>query len=159
MFNVGGGEMVMLAILALLVFGPEGLPEIVKTVTRTMRAFKQAANDFQSEVNTALTLENEKRVVQERRRKRARPLEEKLAESESSATPLLAQETTPEPEAVEAEIFPATPDNNSPASDEVLDNDDDDGPGLPMSRPARPDTTSEPIAAESSGASSSEPTA
>ena len=73
MFNVGGGEMIFLAILALLVFGPEGLPGVVKTVTRTVRAFRQAANDFQTEVNTALSLEHEKQQISERRRRRVAP--------------------------------------------------------------------------------------
>ncbi len=58
MFNIGGSEMVFLAILALLVFGPQGLPDVAKTVARTIKAFRAAANDLQSEVKTALDLEN-----------------------------------------------------------------------------------------------------
>lgn len=73
MFNVGGGEMVLLAVLALLVFGPEGLPGIIKTVARTVKAFRQAANDFQAEVNTALALETQKQQTEQRRRNRPHP--------------------------------------------------------------------------------------
>lgn len=69
----------LLAILALLVFGPEGLPEILRTGARTYRAFRQAATDFQSEVNSALTVEGQKQDVARRRRKRSVPEEQKLA--------------------------------------------------------------------------------
>lgn len=73
MFNIGGSEMVMLAILALLVFGPEGLPGIIKNVMRTVRAVRAAARDFQSEVSTALEIENE-RIDKSKRRRRTAPL-------------------------------------------------------------------------------------
>ena len=76
-FNIGGSEMVFLAILALLVFGPQGLPDVAKTVARTIKAFRAAANDLQSEVKTALDLENtgvEKKDDRgQRRRQRALP--------------------------------------------------------------------------------------
>lgn len=65
--------MVVLAILALLVFGPEGLPGIIKNVMRTVRAVRTAARDFQSEVSTALELEND-RIDKSKRRRRTVPL-------------------------------------------------------------------------------------
>jgi Tat protein translocase TatB subunit len=159
MFNVGGGEMVFLAILALLVFGPEGLPDIVKTVTRTVRAFRQAANDFQSEVNSALTLESEKRAVKERRRKRVVPVEERLqavsnvegAEELPPPLPASFQEAASEDlQPVSAANEPQTPAPLEDGEPEVLtaltgdakppspsQQEDEDGPGLPMARPPR----------------------
>ena len=68
MFNIGGSEMVVLAVLALLVFGPEGLPGIIKNVMRTVNAVKIAARDFQTEVKTALDTENERQDLAKRRR-------------------------------------------------------------------------------------------
>lgn len=94
MFNVGGGEMIFLAILALLVFGPEGLPGVVKTVTRTVRAFKQAANEFQQEVNSALTLEHEKRQVVEARRRRV-VSQQQVAQLASAEAAVLGPTATP----------------------------------------------------------------
>lgn len=69
MFNIGSGEMIALAILALLVFGPEGLPEMAKKVARTLKALRQAATDFQYEVNQALEVESQRQQAQRRRRK------------------------------------------------------------------------------------------
>jgi sec-independent protein translocase protein TatB len=153
MFNIGGGEMVMLAILALLVFGPEGLPEIMKTVARTVKAFRQAANDFQSEVNTALTLENQKQEVQQRRRKRAAPMEQKLLSQADGvqATPGEKSEQndteTSKPDLTEAvpgsdnDAMPiplaATSVNSGTAKPLAAPEEDDDGPGRPMAKATR----------------------
>lgn len=68
MFNIGTGEMIALALLALLVFGPESLPDIAKKIARTVRAVKQASADFQHEVNHALNVENQRVDAQRRRR-------------------------------------------------------------------------------------------
>lgn len=44
MFGIGFSEMLILAIIALLVFGPKRLPEIGGAVGKGMREFKQAVN-------------------------------------------------------------------------------------------------------------------
>jgi Tat protein translocase TatB subunit len=124
MFNVGGGEMIFLAILALLVFGPEGLPGVVKTVTRTVRAFKQAANEFQQEVNSALTLEHEKRQVVEARRRRVVSQQQvaQLASAEAAvlgptATPLASPTSTSETATPTSEGTVATNEVEVPAAE------------------------------------------
>lgn len=70
MFNIGGGEMIMLAMLALLVFGPEGLPNVAKNVAKTVRALRKAGNDFRAEVRTALDEEEIQRNIENRRQRR-----------------------------------------------------------------------------------------
>lgn len=40
------GELLFLAILALLVFGPRKLPEIARTVARVMAELRRAGNEF-----------------------------------------------------------------------------------------------------------------
>ncbi|HLJ90542.1 MAG TPA: twin-arginine translocase TatA/TatE family subunit [Candidatus Angelobacter sp.] len=45
------GEMVFLAILALVLFGPRRLPEIARTVGRFMAEFKRASNEFQNQIH------------------------------------------------------------------------------------------------------------
>lgn len=44
MFGIGFSEMLVLAIIALLVFGPKRLPEIGSAVGKGMREFKDAVN-------------------------------------------------------------------------------------------------------------------
>lgn len=44
MFGIGFSEMLVLAVIALLVFGPKRLPEIGSAVGKGMREFKDAVN-------------------------------------------------------------------------------------------------------------------
>lgn len=41
MFGIGGWEFVLIAVLALLLFGPDKLPQIARTLGRFMRDFKR----------------------------------------------------------------------------------------------------------------------
>ena len=54
--SLGGAELVMIFVLALLIFGPRKLPQIGKTVGRALSEFRRATNDFKS------SLEHEVRV-------------------------------------------------------------------------------------------------
>lgn len=41
MFGIGGTELIIVAVVALLLFGPDKLPQIARTVGRFMRDFKR----------------------------------------------------------------------------------------------------------------------
>lgn len=49
MFNVGVGEVLAIALLALLIFGPNRLPEIMRSIAKAVRTFQvegQKARDM-----------------------------------------------------------------------------------------------------------------
>ena len=48
-FGIGLPEMALIFILALLVFGPKKLPEIGKTLGKTIKGFQEASKEFESE--------------------------------------------------------------------------------------------------------------
>ena len=48
-FGIGLPEMALIFILALLVFGPKKLPEIGKTLGKTIRGFQEASKEFETE--------------------------------------------------------------------------------------------------------------
>lgn len=50
LFGIGIGELIFLAVLALIVFGPKRLPEIARTVGRLVQQFRQATDEAQREV-------------------------------------------------------------------------------------------------------------
>jgi TatA/E family protein of Tat protein translocase len=54
MFNLGPFELVAIFIVALLVFGPEKLPEMGKQVGRAVREFKKFQDSMQSNVRDVL---------------------------------------------------------------------------------------------------------
>ena len=54
MFNLSGSEMVFLLLLALIILGPEKLPEAVRKFGKAYSEFKKMSVGFQSELKTAL---------------------------------------------------------------------------------------------------------
>ena len=56
MFDIGLQEMIVIGVLALLVFGPEKLPELGRRLGRAMREFRRASDEFRTTVETNLKL-------------------------------------------------------------------------------------------------------
>ncbi len=50
MFGIGGWEFVLIAVLALLLFGPDKLPQIARTLGRFMRDFKRYQDLMESTI-------------------------------------------------------------------------------------------------------------
>ncbi len=48
-FGIGLPEMAVIMVVALLIFGPKKLPEIGRSVGKTIRSFQEASKDFQNE--------------------------------------------------------------------------------------------------------------
>lgn len=53
MFNVGGGELLVIALIALIVLGPERLPEAARTIGKVMGDIRRLSTGFQDEVRHA----------------------------------------------------------------------------------------------------------
>ena len=150
MFNIGGSEMVVLGILALLVFGPEGLPGVIKTVMRTVHAFRQAAADFQHEVKTALDDENVKRDQLQRQRAPL-PEEEELPvgnqeDGQASEAPPETDEESP----IEDDVaeFPVVIENEVAVETETFLEPEVVEPELEPSEPVLAAATREPVSEE-----------
>jgi sec-independent protein translocase protein TatA len=48
--SIGFGEIIILVLIGLIVFGPKRLPEIGRTVGKSMREFRRAAADLRAEI-------------------------------------------------------------------------------------------------------------
>lgn len=48
--NLGGGEVVIILFVILLLFGGKGIPSVAKTLGKTIREFKDAANGIQKDI-------------------------------------------------------------------------------------------------------------
>lgn len=54
MFDIGFWELIFVAVIALLVLGPERLPGAIRSVSRTFTNIKQTVNSVKSEINHEL---------------------------------------------------------------------------------------------------------
>ncbi|MDJ0650722.1 MAG: TatA/E family twin arginine-targeting protein translocase [Xenococcaceae cyanobacterium MO_188.B19] len=48
-FGIGLPEMVLIMVVALLIFGPKKLPEIGRSLGKTIRSFQDASREFETE--------------------------------------------------------------------------------------------------------------
>jgi TatA/E family protein of Tat protein translocase len=96
MFNIGLPELLIIVAIALIVFGPNKLPELAKAFGRAMREFKKATEEvkesFEAETKE---LEEYKHTLTDEN------LLADLAEQVSAPEPA-AEETAPQPEPSEA---------------------------------------------------------
>lgn len=54
MFNIGGGEFLVIALIALIVLGPQRLPEAARQVGKAMGDLRRISSGFQNELKGAL---------------------------------------------------------------------------------------------------------
>lgn len=63
MGSLGGGEILLLFVLALLLFGPRKLPEIGRTLGKTVAEFRKATLDFKTSLEREVELDKIKQVT------------------------------------------------------------------------------------------------
>jgi len=63
-FGIGLPEMAVIAAIGLLVFGPKRLPELGKTLGKTLRGFQSASQEFEKEFRQAVSPEPESSALQ-----------------------------------------------------------------------------------------------
>ena len=50
MFDIGWGEWVLIFVLILLFFGPKKLPEVARSLGRTINQFQRGFKEFKNEI-------------------------------------------------------------------------------------------------------------
>ncbi|ACG71308.1 sec-independent translocation protein mttA/Hcf106 [Anaeromyxobacter sp. K] len=60
MFGLSFGEIVIIAVLALILLGPDRLPEAAKTIGKGLRQFKQATDDLKDQIETEIYKDDRK---------------------------------------------------------------------------------------------------
>ena len=64
-FGIGPLEMLLIFVIALIVFGPQRLPEIGRNLGKALREFRRATDDIQDSVIKEIQYEEVKKAAQE----------------------------------------------------------------------------------------------
>jgi sec-independent protein translocase protein TatB len=108
MFGVGGPELLIICVVALIVIGPKKLPELLRSLGKGVAEFKRVGNEVKStldeEVTKAESDARKKEVDAELARRKAQKAAAETAESSTEADEPTAQpEPVVQPESVQAE--------------------------------------------------------
>ena len=55
-FGIGIPEIAVIVVLTLLIFGPKRLPQLGKTIGKTLKGLQTASKEFENEINKTLKL-------------------------------------------------------------------------------------------------------
>lgn len=118
---LGLPEILLILGLGLLVFGPKRLPEMGRTIGRTMGEFRKASNDLKRSIQVEMDAEERRQETEERERRRR--AQEEAAAKETQALPAatihdpVAAEQAAREQAKSAES--SEPADSRPAEDEA----------------------------------------
>ncbi len=62
--SLGMPELIVIFVIALLIFGPRKLPELGRSLGRSIAEFKKATNELQSSLENEIRLEGERPAVE-----------------------------------------------------------------------------------------------
>lgn len=63
MFGIGTGELLVILVVALIIIGPNKLPEIARVLGKGLAEFRRAADDLKDSVTKEMHVEEEKRKL------------------------------------------------------------------------------------------------
>lgn len=122
MFDIAFSELIVIALVALVIIGPERLPRVARTAGHLLGRLQRYVSDVKSDINREIQLEELKKM-QQQVEESARSLEsgvtQELTSMESTLNQSLGQaETpTPAPESIEAAVpFEPPPQPKTPAT-------------------------------------------
>jgi sec-independent protein translocase protein TatB len=81
MFNIGGGELLVIVLIALIVLGPQRLPDAMRTVGRVVGEVRRISSGFQQELRDAFEDSDRGEQASPPRRREAVPLAAAVAEA------------------------------------------------------------------------------
>jgi sec-independent protein translocase protein TatB len=109
MFDVGFSEMVVIAVVALIVIGPEKLPRVARTVGALIGRMQRYVNDVKADINREIELDELKKLhstVKDAAHSIETTMKETISSFESQATELntAVSGATPAPEISNQEL-------------------------------------------------------
>lgn len=117
MFDIGFSELIVIAVVALIVIGPERLPKVARTAGHLLGRLQRYVNDVKSDINREMQLEELKKLqgqIQDSARNFESSIQQGLSSTEQSLNqaiqppqPETTEPVSPAPVASDAVSVPA----------------------------------------------------
>jgi Tat protein translocase TatB subunit len=91
MFNIGGGELIVIMLIALIVLGPQRLPDAARQIGKTMGDLRRLSTGFQNEMKNALDTADDPTRVAARRNPLAAPSDVPAEADDAPVSDAIAQ--------------------------------------------------------------------
>jgi sec-independent protein translocase protein TatB len=105
MFDVGFSELVVIALVALIVIGPERLPKVARTVGHLLGRLQRYANEVKADINREMQLEELKKLqaqLAEQAKNMESSVTHEIRETEAALNRSIGAAATPTPPPVAA---------------------------------------------------------
>ena len=109
MFDVGFSEIVVIAIVALIVIGPERLPKVARTLGHLFGRMQRYVNDVKADISREMELEELRKLqasVQDAARSIEQSVNKEISATESQLNSIAASATDAAPASPAAETAP-----------------------------------------------------
>jgi sec-independent protein translocase protein TatB len=106
MFDVGFSELIVIALVALVVIGPERLPKVARTAGHLLGRLQRYVGDVKADINREMQMEDLKKLQQQvadQAKSMEHSVNEHLASVETSLNESIAQGIAEKPATPEAE--------------------------------------------------------
>ena len=64
--SIGMPELIIILVIALIIFGPRKLPELGRSLGRSLKEFKRASNELQNTLDEEIRIEEERSAERQR---------------------------------------------------------------------------------------------
>jgi sec-independent protein translocase protein TatB len=113
MFNIGGGEVLVIALVALIVLGPDRLPDAARRVGSFLGELRKMSDGFQSELRSAMEVPDEPVV-----KPKSGPGLAAVTDLNDRKSPKTTEPPEPADDEADADSVPAAEDAGSDPTDE-----------------------------------------
>src|SRR5450759_5495191 len=112
MFDIGFSELVVIAVVALVVIGPERLPKVAKTLGHMFGRLQRYVNDVKADISREMELDELRKLqstVEEAARSIEQSVHKEISATESQLNTITASATELAPTPPAAEALPTPP--------------------------------------------------